>query len=111
MRHQTALLMIGAAAWMPVAIGSECFSIKDDDQRNACLASAKNDQSYCLKIPANDLREACLAQLKGETYGCFKIQDPDAQAAQRSSTELLIGSPMCTLGVLSDAWVENIAGI
>lgn len=71
------------------ALGSECFAIKDDDQKNQCLAESKKDPSYCHKIKTQNLREACLAQLKGETYGCFKIQEPDARTASRSRARIL----------------------
>jgi hypothetical protein len=55
------MLMTCAVAWMPAAMGSECFAIKDADHRNACLASAKKDKSYCFKIQGTDLRNHCLA--------------------------------------------------
>jgi hypothetical protein len=87
MRVCAMLLVIMATAAVPTALGSECFSIQDADQRNACLASAKNDKSYCFKIKSEDLREGCLAPLQGETYGCFKIQDPDARAACLGETK------------------------
>ena len=91
MRYLAAMLMTGAVTWMPAALGSECFSIQDADQRNACLASAKKDKSYCFKIQDAELREGCLAPLKGETYGCFKIQDPDSRAACLGETQITLG--------------------
>jgi len=81
------LLVLIATAVVPTAWASECFSIQDADQRNACLASAKSDKSYCFKIRDADLREGDLAPLQGETYGCFKIQDPDARAACLGETK------------------------
>ena len=33
MRHPSALLIVGAVAWMPAALGSECFAIRDEEQR------------------------------------------------------------------------------
>lgn len=81
MRALIPMSVVCAILWMPTAQGSECFSILDADQRNACLASAKNDKSYCFKIKSEDLREGCLAPLKGETYGCFKIQNVDQRNA------------------------------
>ena len=35
--------------------------MQDVDQRNACLASSKNDKSYCFKIQSDDLQKDCLA--------------------------------------------------
>ena len=72
--HMRALLLVFmTTAVVPTAWASECFSIQNADQRNACLASAKRDKSYCYKIRDADLREGCLASIQGETYGCFKI--------------------------------------
>jgi hypothetical protein len=77
MRYLAALLMTGAVAWMPVAMGSECFSIQDADPRNACLASAKNDKTYCFKIQDPDARAACLGETKSDQSYCFKIEGAD----------------------------------
>jgi len=55
------LFIVCALVWMPAALGSECYSIQDVDQRNACLASSKNDNSYCYKIQSKDLQKDCLA--------------------------------------------------
>ena len=52
---------MSALIWMPAVLASECFSIQDADQRNACLASSKNDKSYCFKIQSDDLQKDCLA--------------------------------------------------
>jgi hypothetical protein len=55
------LFIVCVLIWMPAALGSECYSIQDTDQRNACLASSKNDNSYCYKIQSKDLQKDCLA--------------------------------------------------
>jgi len=55
------LFIVCALIWMPAVLASECFSIQDADQRNACLASSKNDKSYCFKIQSDDLQKDCLA--------------------------------------------------
>ena len=51
-------------ACVPPVLGSECYSLKDADQKNACLAEAKADTPYCYRIKAGDRRDACLAQAK-----------------------------------------------
>ena len=54
-------------SWAGPALGSECFSIQDADQRNACLGAVKADRSYCfkikikIKIKGEDLQKDCLA--------------------------------------------------
>lgn len=71
------LFVLMATAVVPTAWASECFSIQDADQRNACLASAKNDKSYCFKIQEDDGRNACLAEVKRDRSHCFRIQSED----------------------------------
>jgi hypothetical protein len=73
------LFIVCALIWTPAALASECYSIQDVDQRNACLASSKNDKSYCFKIQGADQRNACLAREKGDRGYCFKIQSDDLQ--------------------------------
>ena len=53
--------IVCALIWMPAVVGSECYSIRDADQRNACLAREKGDRGYCFKIQSKDLQKDCLA--------------------------------------------------
>jgi len=69
MRHLSALSLVVAVAWMPAALGSECHSIKDADQKNRRLAEARTDPTYCYRIRTQELRNACLAQRRGKTAG------------------------------------------
>ena len=77
MRHLSALLVVGAVAWMPAARGSECFAIRDEDRRNACLAQLKGESWNCFKVQDEDRRNACLAAVKADRSYCFKIANED----------------------------------
>jgi hypothetical protein len=74
MRRSAKLLLVVAIAWTTTSPASECYAIQDADRRNACLASAENDQYHCFKIRDADLREACLAPLQGRDVRV--LQDP-----------------------------------
>jgi hypothetical protein len=43
---------------------SYCYSVKDTDTKNMCLANVLGQQSYCYSIKANDMKHQCLAQVK-----------------------------------------------
>lgn len=40
---------------------SYCYSIKDSDNKNYCLARLTGQQSYCYSIKASDRKSECLA--------------------------------------------------
>ena len=50
---------------------SDCYSIKDPDQRNQCLAEAQGQPSYCYSIRDPDERARCLAASKSEPSRCY----------------------------------------
>ena len=41
-----------------------CYSIREPDSKNLCLAQIKNQKSYCYSIQSNDIKNHCLAILK-----------------------------------------------
>ncbi|MGB4021102.1 MAG: hypothetical protein WBL30_02800 [Limnohabitans sp.] len=43
---------------------SYCFSVKDADTKNMCLANVMAQRSYCYSIKTNDMKQQCLAQVK-----------------------------------------------
>ena len=76
MPFKPALVAIAVLAALP-AHASDCYSIKDPDLKNHCLATTKQDPSYCYRIKAPDQKNACLAETKSEQSNCYRIQDPD----------------------------------
>jgi len=56
------------------AIDSHCYSIKNSDQKNYCLAIAKNQESYCYSIRESDSKNLCLAQIKKQKSYCYSIK-------------------------------------
>ena len=58
---------------------SNCYAIKNTDQKNYCLAIAKAQNSYCYSIHESDLKNTCLGQVgKSKSY-CYAIQSSDSK--------------------------------
>jgi hypothetical protein len=58
---------------------SHCYSIKNSDQRNYCLALAKHQDSYCYSIQESDSKNLCLAQVKNQKSYCYSIKASDSK--------------------------------
>ena len=41
-----------------------CYSIREADSKNICLAQTKNQKNYCYSIQSSDIKNHCLAILK-----------------------------------------------
>lgn len=67
------------AAWPLAAWPNEsrCYSIRDADQKNHCLAMAKGQSSYCYSIRDSDFKNVCLAQTKSQKSYCYSIRASD----------------------------------
>ena len=52
--------------WMGEAMAgtSECYAIKDGDNRSQCLAEIKGSRDRCYAIKDQDNRKACLARTR-----------------------------------------------
>lgn len=66
-------------AWPQAAWSNEsrCYSIRDSDQKNHCLAMAKGQSSYCYSIRDSDFKNVCLAQTKSQKSYCYSIRAND----------------------------------
>lgn len=62
---------------LPVTAMANCYAIRDRDERNYCLASFKNQQSYCYSIKDADDKNLCLATTKPDRSHCYMIKDSD----------------------------------
>ena len=58
---------------------SHCYSIKNSDAKNSCLALAKNQDSYCYSIREADSKNLCLAQVKNQKSYCYSIKSSDSK--------------------------------
>ena len=58
---------------------SHCYSIKNSDQKNYCLALAKHQDSYCYSIQESDSKNLCLAQIKNQKSYCHSIKASDSK--------------------------------
>jgi hypothetical protein len=58
---------------------SHCYSIKNSDQKNYCLALAKHKDSYCYSIQESDSKNLCLAQVKNQKSYCYSIKASDSK--------------------------------
>jgi hypothetical protein len=60
---------------------SRCYSIRDADLRNACLAETRGEKGQCYAIRDHDQRQLCLARITGQKSTCYNIRDKDQRAA------------------------------
>jgi len=58
---------------------SHCYSIKNSDQKNYCLALAKHQVSYCYSLQESDSKNLCLAQIKNQKSYCYSIKASDSK--------------------------------
>ena len=56
-----------------------CYSIKNSDQKNYCLALAKHQDSYCYSIQESESKNLCLAQVKNQKSYCYSIKASDSK--------------------------------
>lgn len=73
------LLVVGAIAGMlagPVC-ASECYSIKESDRKNYCLAVTTDKPSFCYAIKSPDAKNACLAEVSDKRSYCYSIKETD----------------------------------
>ena len=77
------LIAIGVALLLTTpkvhANESHCYSIKNSDAKNSCLALAKHQDSYCYSIRESDAKNLCLAQIKNQKSYCYSIKSNDTK--------------------------------
>lgn len=56
---------------------AHCYSIQNQDQKNFCLATAKNEKSYCYSIHEADNKNMCLALVSNQKNYCYSIRTND----------------------------------
>ena len=66
--------LLPAAGW---ADSSKCYSIKDADMKNECLADVTNNISKCYSIKDSDMKSSCLARVGNQKSKCYSIKDQD----------------------------------
>ena len=59
------------------AAGDNCYQIQNQDAKNFCLATAKNDNNYCYQISKQDDKNICLAVTKRDKSYCYQISKQD----------------------------------
>ncbi len=59
------------------ADAAHCYSIQNQDQKNFCLATAKNEKSYCYSIHEADSKNMCLAVVSNQKSYCYSIRSND----------------------------------
>jgi hypothetical protein len=58
---------------------SNCYAIKNTDQKNYCLATAKAQNSFCYSIQESDLKNTCLGQVSNSKSYCYAIKSSDTK--------------------------------
>ena len=59
------------------ADSGRCYSSRDADLKNQCLAITRQDKSRCYAIRDSDMKNACLAELGNDRSRCYSIRDRD----------------------------------
>jgi predicted nuclease of predicted toxin-antitoxin system len=75
--RMTTLLAMMLLPYASIAQSSQCYSIKDADLKNECLAITKGNPSQCYSIKGKDLKNSCLARVKDQKSRCYSIKDKD----------------------------------
>ena len=78
MRTATCIVLVLIAP--PAAAGSDCYSIKDADHKNLCLATSTSQLSHCHAIRDSDAKNMWLARLTLQKSYCFNIKAKDDKA-------------------------------
>jgi len=66
---------------------SWCYSIKNEDMKNDCLANAKNKESWCYSIKNEDMKNSCLANVKNKESWCYSIKNEDMKNSCLANTK------------------------
>lgn len=74
MKYLILLMLLPGFAF---ANDSHCYSIQNHDQKNFCLARAKQQTSYCYSIHESDTKNFCLAQINRQSSYCYSIRNND----------------------------------
>ena len=73
------LFSVALGCGVAQASETDCYSIKDQDRRNLCLATSKRQVSYCYAIKNADNKNMCLARVGLKKSNCYSIKDKDSQ--------------------------------
>ena len=76
---RVALLSVAVGCGVVQASETDCYSIKDQDRKNLCLATSKRQVSYCYAIKNADSKNMCLARVDLKKSNCHSIKDKDSQ--------------------------------
>lgn len=79
MRYLLPTLLAISLSFQAWANSATCYSIKDPDQKNHCLALAQDQVSYCYSIREPDLKNFCQAQVKEQKSHCHAIRSTDTK--------------------------------
>lgn len=56
---------------------ADCYTIREIDSKNYCLAKTHNQSSYCYNIHNSDIKNYCLAVLHNQRSYCYNIRNND----------------------------------
>ena len=76
---EVALFLVILECGLVQASETDCYSIKDQDRKNLCLATSKRQVSYCYAIKNADSKNMCLARVDLKKSHCYSIKDKDSQ--------------------------------
>lgn len=73
--------LVGIGLVVPEALASEadCYAIRNQDQRNVCLALKTAQPSYCYAVRSQDTRNFCLAVTTARESYCFSVRNDDSK--------------------------------
>ena len=65
---------------LPINAFADCYAIKNQDNKNYCLAKAKSQSSYCYSIKESDSKNHCLAETMNKKSYCYNIRNSDIKS-------------------------------
>ena len=71
-------LLLGWALFLiSIVAFADCYSIRETDSKNYCLAKTHNQSSYCYNIHDSNIKNDCLALLHHQRSYCYNIRNDD----------------------------------
>jgi hypothetical protein len=58
-----------------------CYTIKNDDSKNSCIAKTKRKEADCHAIHHEDTRNSCIAQIRGSESYCHTINNENMKSS------------------------------
>lgn len=71
---------------LAAAMNTDCYQLRDMDQRNYCLARERNDVGQCYAITSSSLRASCRSEVQRDASICDQLLGDERQICKSRAT-------------------------